>query len=72
MTISDVYSELKKVNGVLDIERVKIVNKVGSNYSGVYFDINKNLSPAGEKLIAPQNAVFEIKFSSVDIKGKVK
>jgi len=70
--ISDVYSELKKVNGVLDVERVKITNKVGSNYSGVYFDINKNLSPAGQILVAPQNAVFEVKFPAVDIKGKVK
>jgi hypothetical protein len=72
LTISDIYSELKKVNGVLDIERVKITNKIGSNYSGVYFDINRNLSPAGTKLITPQNAILEVKFPAVDIKGKVK
>tara|TARA_R100000152_G_C6604657_1_gene60569 strand:+ start:58 stop:438 length:381 start_codon:yes stop_codon:yes gene_type:complete len=70
--ISDVYSELKKQTGILDVVKVKIVNKTGGQYSAAAFDINKNLSPDGSYLICPKNAIFEIKFPEADIKGKVR
>ena len=70
--ISDVYSELKKQTGILDVVKVKIVNKTGGQYSSAAFDINKNLSPDGSYLICPKNAIFEIKFPEADIKGKVR
>ena len=70
--ISDVYSELKKDPRILDVVKVKIVNKTGATYSSAAFNINKNISPDGSYLMAPQNAVFEIKFPDVDIKGKVR
>ena len=70
--ISDIYSELKKVQNILDVLSVKIVNKTGASYSSVGYDINKNLSPDGSYLIAPLNGIFEIKYPSTDIKGKVR
>jgi hypothetical protein len=70
--ISDVYSELKKVTGVLDVEKVKLVNKAGGNYASAQLNINKNMSPDGSYLVTPYNAILEIKFPSVDIKGKVR
>lgn len=70
--ISDIYSELKKIPNVLDVLNVKIVNKTGATYSAVGYDINKNLSPDGSYLIAPLNGIFEIKYPSTDIKGKVR
>jgi len=72
MTISDIYQQLKNVRGVLDVVNVNIVTKTGANYSGAEIQINKNLSPDGEQLLCPKNAIFEIKFPSVDIKGKVR
>ena len=72
MTVSDVYSVLKDVDDVLDVVKVKINNKSGGNYSSVEFDINKNLSPDGDSLICPKNAIFEIKYFETDIKGKVR
>jgi len=57
---------------VVNLDNVKLVSKVGSNYSGNSININKNLSPDGTKLIIPKNAVVEIKFPDVDIKGQVK
>jgi hypothetical protein len=69
--ISDIYSELKNVTGLLDVLTVKLVNKVGANYSGANIDINDNLSPDGSYLVVPANALIEIKFPSTDIKGKV-
>ena len=70
--ISDVYSELKKVTGVLDVEKVKVVNKAGGNYASAQLNINKNMSPDGSYLVTPYNAILEIKFPSMDIKGKVR
>lgn len=71
-SISDVYAVLKNVDDVLDVIKVKINNKSGGNYSQVNFDINKNLSPAGDMLVCPKNAIFEIKFFETDIKGKIR
>tara|TARA_R110000824_G_scaffold46692_7_gene133826 strand:+ start:8953 stop:10752 length:1800 start_codon:yes stop_codon:yes gene_type:complete len=68
--ISDIYSTLKTVEGVLDVSNVKINNITGGQYSSIAFDINNNLSPDGSYVMAPSNAVFEIKFAETDIKGK--
>jgi len=70
--ISDIYSELKKNTKILDVIKVKIINKTGAQYSSIDFQINKNLSPDGSYLICPKNAIFEIKFPDTDIKGKVR
>ena len=70
--ISDVYSRLKDVNGVLDVVKVKLVNKTGTSYSGSTIDINKNLSPDGTYLIVPKNAIVEIKYPETDIKGRIR
>tara|TARA_R100000808_G_C2155205_1_gene167098 strand:+ start:4005 stop:5801 length:1797 start_codon:yes stop_codon:yes gene_type:complete len=69
--ISDVYTTLSKVQGVIDVRNVQIISKLGSAYSNIPFSINDNLSPDGSYLMCPKNAIFEIKFSSVDIKGKI-
>jgi len=72
MYISDIYSELKNVPGVLDVIRANVVNMNGAGYSSVEFNINQNLSPEGGHLIVPKNAILELKFPSVDIKGRVR
>ena len=70
--ISSIYSELKKSRNVLDVVKVRLVSKSGAQYSYVNFSINENLSPEGDYLMCPKNAIFEIKFPSVDIKGKTR
>tara|TARA_R100001163_G_C5038420_1_gene177094 strand:- start:932 stop:1312 length:381 start_codon:yes stop_codon:yes gene_type:complete len=70
--ISDIYQVLKNTEGVLDVLSVKLVNKKGSSYSGNVLSINDNMSPEGNELVCPKNAVFEIKFPRVDIVGKVR
>ena len=70
--ISDVYSELKKVDGVLDVVKVKILNKTGTQYSSVTISINDNLSPDGDYLMVPKNAIVEIKYPMTDIEGRVR
>tara|TARA_R110002074_G_scaffold277723_1_gene449233 strand:+ start:9080 stop:10876 length:1797 start_codon:yes stop_codon:yes gene_type:complete len=70
--ITDVFDTLKSVTGVLDVVKVKVTNQSGPNYSGTEIEINKNMSPDGTYLIAPKNAIFEIKFPDVDIVGKIR
>lgn len=70
--ITDIFSELNKVRGVVDTTRVKLTNKTGSNYSSVSYSIDANMSPDGRMLICPLNACFEIKFPEIDIKGVVR
>ena len=70
--ISDIYKALNNVPGVLDVISVKLLNKIGSNYSGNVLDVKRNMSPDGGHLVVPKNAIIEIKFPEVDIKGKVR
>ena len=72
MLISSVYTALKDIDSVLDVTSVKINNKSGGQYSPTTFIINKNMSPDGSQLLCPANAIFEIKYPEVDIRGKIK
>ena len=71
VSIGQIYSALRVTAGVLDVKDVQLVTKTGSRYSNVKFSINKNLSPDGSSLICPKNAIFELKYPDVDIKGKI-
>ena len=70
--ISDIYSELKQVKGVLDVVKVKLTNKSGGSYASTIIDVNKNTSPEGTYLVTPKNAILEIKFPETDIRGKIR
>tara|TARA_R110002096_G_scaffold21871_2_gene70851 strand:- start:30 stop:503 length:474 start_codon:yes stop_codon:yes gene_type:complete len=70
--ISDIYQTLKGAKGVLDVTKVTITNPQGTNYSGTQININNNLSPDGSYLVAPKNAILELKYPEVDVKGKVQ
>jgi len=72
VNISDMYRELSKVSGVREVISVKLVNKIGTNYSGNSLNINDNTSPDGTKLVIPKNAIVEIKYPDTDIKGQVR
>ena len=70
--ITDIYSELNKVRGVVDTKNVTITNKVGGLYSEVSFSMDANMSPDGRYIVCPLNACFEIKFPNTDITGVVR
>jgi hypothetical protein len=69
--ISNIYTALNAVTGLLDVVNVKVTNKTGTGYADTEFDIDSNLSPDGGYVIAPANTVFEIKFAPTDIIGKI-
>ena len=70
--LTDVYYELNRIRGVVDTRNVKIVNKVGSIYSAIGYDVPSNLSADGRRLECPINVCFEIKFPDVDITGVIR
>ena len=70
--ITDVYRELMKVPGILDVYDVQIVEKQGGNYSESNYDFQSNLSANGSRIMAAETMVFELKFPNVDIQGTVK
>lgn len=70
--VTDVFTELNKVRGVVDTVNVKLVNKSGGNYSQSTFNIDKYMSLDGRYLSVPDNVILEIKFPTIDIRGTVK
>lgn len=72
ISISNIFNILNNVSGVNDVVKVQIINKNSSNYSNVFFSIQENTSPDGDTIVCPKNAIFEMKFPEVDIKGKLR
>ena len=72
INISDIYKTLNKVEGLLDVIKVKIVEKTGSNYSGDSYDFRAATSADNLRILAEENVVFEMKFPNTDIKGSIK
>ena len=70
--ITDVYKALKDVDGVIDVVDVSVNVKQGANYSSTTFNVNDNLSSDGRSVIIPHNAIYEVKFPNIDIKGAVR
>ena len=70
--VSDIYSRLNKLKGIIDVTQVKIVQKSGTNYSNESLDINLLYAADGSYINCPQNVVFEIKYPDTDIKGTIK
>ncbi len=69
--ITDIYSALNKVKGVVDAKRVNITRKLGSRYSTTRFNINEATSADGRYISIPKNVIAEIKFPDTDIKGAI-
>ena len=70
--ISDIYSTLNDVDGVVDTKNVQIVRKFGSGYSSVQYDIDSNTSSDGRLVRIPENLIFEIKNLDSDIVGEIR
>lgn len=70
--VSDIYTQLNKMKGVIDVTKVKIVQKSGLNYASNPVDINMLYSADGSYIDCPKNVIFEIKYPDIDIKGTIK
>lgn len=73
--ITDVYKELRNVEGILDVTDVKIIKKNGDIadrvYSDVSFNLEKMTSADGRFIEMPKNVIYEIRYPEFDIKGVI-
>ncbi len=67
--LTNVYSTINKVPGVVDTIKVTPVLKTGSDYNSAPVTIEEMKSMDGTYLKAPRNVIFEIKFFNSDIRG---
>tara|TARA_R110002020_G_scaffold11040_1_gene42019 strand:+ start:2757 stop:4556 length:1800 start_codon:yes stop_codon:yes gene_type:complete len=70
--ITDFYKILQKVDGIVDVIDLEIVGKSGGTYAESSFNFKSNLSADGRRIESKNNAVFELKFANVDIKGAIR
>ena len=70
--ISRIYEKLNRIDGVVDVRKVALHNKNDGNYSAVFLDFDKILSRDGTYIETPKNAIMELKFPDLDIKGTAK
>jgi len=70
--ISTFYNALKNIAGVMDVVSVRVVKKIGTEYSSVDFDISTYSSADGRVIYVPVDHVFEFKYPDQDIKGIIR
>ena len=70
--ITDVYKELQKINGVVDVTSVDVGLKSGGIYSESNYDFDASLSSDGRMIEAQPNVIFELKYPNIDIKGSIR
>jgi len=70
---STIYNRLNSIPGIADTTRVKVYQKTGNNYSSNFrFIIDNHISNDGRYIVVPDNAVLELKYPDVDIKGNIR
>jgi hypothetical protein len=72
INISEIYTILNRVESVQDTVDVKIVLKSGGVYSDVRVNIDDLKSADGRYIEIPDNAIAELKFANLDIKGGIR
>ncbi|MHA2404940.1 MAG: hypothetical protein ACXADH_18245, partial [Candidatus Kariarchaeaceae archaeon] len=70
--LSRIYERLNRIDGVVDVRKVTLYNKNDGSYSSVFLDFDKVLSRDGTYIETPKNAIMELKFPDLDIKGTAK
>jgi hypothetical protein len=70
--ITKIYDILNNLEEIVDVTNVKIENKSGGSYSQETLNIDEYISADGRILYAPENAVYEVKFPTLDIVGTIK
>ncbi len=70
--ISDVFTILNDVDGVVDTKSVEIVRKSGTGYSASQFDIASHTTSDGRLINVPDNIILEIKDLDADIVGVIR
>ena len=67
--VSKIYRELNKLDGVIDVQNVIFNVKNSANYASSPISLQELMSNDGTYLKTPKNAILEVKFANLDIKG---
>jgi hypothetical protein len=67
--VANIYKELNKLEGIIDVQNVIFNIKNAANYASSPVSLQELMSSDGTFLKTPKNAVLEIKFPNLDIKG---
>ena len=67
--LTTIYNALSKLDGVVDVKKVKVYNKTGGSYSTFQLDFDEIMSRDGTYLKVPDNVILELKKPDSDIKG---
>ena len=70
--ITKIYDMLNNLEEIVDVTNVEITNESGGNYSDSTLNLKNYISADGRILYAPENVIYELKFSDLDIKGTIK
>ena len=63
---------ISSVPGVVDVSRLDITPKFGSDYSSATINFDKYKSADGRILYVPEDAILELKYPDTDIVGTIK
>jgi hypothetical protein len=70
--ISEVYKILNAVSGVEDVIDIDVVQKSGSSYGSLKFDIASRTTPDRRLVLVPSDVIWEVRFPNSDISGVAK
>ncbi len=70
--LSEIYTTLSNIDGVVDVKSVNPVTKVGSPYSNISFDVDQNMTFDRRVLTTPPTHILEVKYPAVDISGRIE
>ena len=71
LDVTKIYKKLNSVVGVADTTNIRIVRKLGTNYSSSTYDIEKGYSADRRYLVMPLDGIYEFKFPNTDFVGVV-
>ena len=78
VNLSEIKSNIQKLNGVFTVSDLTIINEVGGNYSGGFTSMEysntttKAIKPIDEMIYAQPSEVYHIRYPDIDIRVKVK
>ena len=70
--ITKIYDLLNNLDEIVDVTDVEIIGKTTSRYSDYSLNFHDYISSDGRIQYAPSDAIYELKYPNLDIKGTIK
>ena len=63
---------MNNLDEIVDVTDVSLTAESGGTYSDQTLNLDEYISADGRILYAPENVVYELKYSDLDIKGTIR